>query len=210
MKISMDIKPVTYLKSQAAEILKQVNETHRPIVITQNGEPKAVLQDPESYENMRNAIGILKLISQAEEDIRNEIKLLGITDNVKMIGYLDQMDELPACYSAADIFVFSSKSETQGIVLLEAMAQGTPVVAIAELGTASILFEGRGALIAKDDTKHFSGRVDELLSDQGLHQRMSEEAFKYAKRNWSAKDQAKKLISFYSSVKKRYGEKKNN
>ena len=104
----------------------------------------------------------------------------------------------------------SSKSETQGIVLLEAMAQGTPVVGIAELGTASILFEGRGALIAKDDTKHFSGRVDELLSDQGLHQRMSEEAFKYAKRNWSAKDQAKKLISFYSSVKKRYGEKKNN
>ena len=71
MKISMDIKPVTYLKSQAADILKQVNETHRPIVITQNGEPKAVLQDTESYENMRNAIGILKLISQGEEDIRN-------------------------------------------------------------------------------------------------------------------------------------------
>ena len=71
MKISMDIKPVTYLKSQAADILKQVNETHRPIVITQNGEPKAVLQDPESYENMRNAIGLLKLISQGEEDIRN-------------------------------------------------------------------------------------------------------------------------------------------
>lgn len=71
MKISMDIKPVTYLKSQAADILKQVNETHRPIVITQNGEPKAVLQDPESYENMRNAIGILKLLCQGEEDIRN-------------------------------------------------------------------------------------------------------------------------------------------
>ncbi|MCK5355949.1 MAG: type II toxin-antitoxin system Phd/YefM family antitoxin [Methyloprofundus sp.] len=71
MKISMDIKPVTYLKSQAADILKQVNETRRPIVITQNGEPKAVLQDPESYENMRNAIGILKLISQGEEEVRN-------------------------------------------------------------------------------------------------------------------------------------------
>ncbi|MCK4843136.1 MAG: type II toxin-antitoxin system Phd/YefM family antitoxin [Methylococcales bacterium] len=71
MKISMDIKPITYLKSQAADILKQVNETHRPIVITQNGEPKAVLQDPESYENMRNAIGLLKRLSQGEEDIRN-------------------------------------------------------------------------------------------------------------------------------------------
>jgi len=67
----MDIKPVTFLKSQAADILKQVNETHRPIVITQNGEPKAILQDPGNYENMRNAIGVLKLISQGEEDIRN-------------------------------------------------------------------------------------------------------------------------------------------
>ncbi len=71
MKISTDIKPVTYLKSRAADMLKQVNETHRPIVITQNGEPKAVLQDPESYENMRNTIGMLKLISLGEEDIRN-------------------------------------------------------------------------------------------------------------------------------------------
>jgi prevent-host-death family protein len=51
--------------------LKQINETHRPIVITQNGEPRAVLQDPESYQNMRNAIGILKLISQGEEDVKD-------------------------------------------------------------------------------------------------------------------------------------------
>ena len=71
MNISRDIKPVTYLKANAAELLKQINETRRPVVITQNGEPRAVLQDPESYENMRNAIGILKLISQSEEDIKN-------------------------------------------------------------------------------------------------------------------------------------------
>ena len=71
MNILEDIKPITYLKSKAADLLKQINETHRPVIITQNGEPRAVLQDPESYENMRNAIGILKLISQGEEDIRN-------------------------------------------------------------------------------------------------------------------------------------------
>ena len=71
MNITQDIKPVTYLKSRAADILKQINETHRPVIITQNGEPKAILQDPESYENMRNAIGILKLISQGEGEIRN-------------------------------------------------------------------------------------------------------------------------------------------
>jgi len=71
MNLSEDIKPITYLKSRAADLLKQINETHRPVVITQNGEPKAILQDPESYENMRNAIGILKLISTGEEDIKN-------------------------------------------------------------------------------------------------------------------------------------------
>ena len=70
MKISSDIKPVSYLKSHVADILKHINETHRPVVITQNGEPKAVLQDPDSYDNMRNAIGLLKLISQGEEDIK--------------------------------------------------------------------------------------------------------------------------------------------
>ena len=71
MNITKDIKPITYLKSRAADLLKQINETHRPVIITQNGEPKAVLQDPESYENMRNALGILKLISIGEEEIKN-------------------------------------------------------------------------------------------------------------------------------------------
>jgi len=71
MNIKNDIKPVTYLKSKTAVLLNQINETHRPVIITQNGEPRAVIQDPESYENMRNAIGLLKLISQGESDIRN-------------------------------------------------------------------------------------------------------------------------------------------
>jgi len=70
MKISSDIKPVTYLKSRAADLLKQVNDTRRPVIITQNGEPRAVVQDPESFENMKKAIGLLKLISMGEENIR--------------------------------------------------------------------------------------------------------------------------------------------
>ena len=72
MSISQDIKPVSYLKAKAADLLKYVNDTHRPVIITQNGEPKAVLQDPQSYENMRNAIGILKILSISEEEIKND------------------------------------------------------------------------------------------------------------------------------------------
>lgn len=71
MKISADIKPVSYLKLHSADLLNQVNETHRPVIITQNGEPRAVLQDTESYENMRAALGLLKLLAQAENDIRS-------------------------------------------------------------------------------------------------------------------------------------------
>jgi prevent-host-death family protein len=55
----------------SADLLNQVNETHRPVVITQNGEPRAVLQDAESYENMRSALGLLKLLAQAENNVRN-------------------------------------------------------------------------------------------------------------------------------------------
>ncbi|GAH86039.1 unnamed protein product [marine sediment metagenome] len=70
MNISEDIKSITYLKSKAADLLKQINNTHRPVIITQNGEPKAVLQDPKSYENMRNALGLLKLIAQSEDQVK--------------------------------------------------------------------------------------------------------------------------------------------
>jgi prevent-host-death family protein len=70
MKIATDIRPISYLKNKTADMLKQVNETRRPVIITQKGEPRAVLQDAESYEAMRNAIGVLKLIAQSEEDIK--------------------------------------------------------------------------------------------------------------------------------------------
>jgi len=70
MSLETDIRPISYLKSRAADLLKQVNDTQRPVIITQNGEPRAVLQDPASYQNMRNAIGLLKLLGQGEEAIR--------------------------------------------------------------------------------------------------------------------------------------------
>ena len=70
MSIKQDIRPVTYLKSRAADLLAQINRTQRPVVITQNGEPRGILQDPESYEKMRRAIGMLKLLVQGEEDLR--------------------------------------------------------------------------------------------------------------------------------------------
>ncbi|MBW4055134.1 MAG: type II toxin-antitoxin system Phd/YefM family antitoxin [Proteobacteria bacterium] len=70
MNLTEDIQPVTYLKGNAAHLLHQVNETRRPVIITQNGLARAVLQDTASYESMRNAIAMLKLMVQGESDIR--------------------------------------------------------------------------------------------------------------------------------------------
>lgn len=70
MKMQEDIRPVSYLKSRAADLLQQLNETHRPVIITQNGEPRAIIQDPESFERMRTAIGLMKLLAQGEKDVR--------------------------------------------------------------------------------------------------------------------------------------------
>lgn len=69
MNSKEDIRPISYIKAHAAEILAQVNETRRPVYVTQNGEAKAVLLDTESYEKMKKTFGLLKLLSQGESDV---------------------------------------------------------------------------------------------------------------------------------------------
>ncbi len=137
----------------------------------------------------------------AEASLHKLAKTLGIENNVKFIGYLDRNKELNACYQAADIFVFASKSETQGLVLLEAMAQGTPVVAIAELGTASILVEGQGAWIAADDTSMFAEKVYQLLMNPEEKFELGRRAKVYVLDKWTAKIQAERMLKFYSQLK---------
>ena len=69
MNLESDIRSISYVKSNAADMLKHVNETHNPLVITQNGEAKGVLLDPKSYQEMIDALGILKLTAAEERDI---------------------------------------------------------------------------------------------------------------------------------------------
>ena len=71
MLLCQDIKPISYLKAKTANVINDVNENQRPIVITQNGEAKAVVQDIKSYENLQNSLNLLKLIVQSENDIEN-------------------------------------------------------------------------------------------------------------------------------------------
>lgn len=70
MRIEPDVKPVTYMKTRAAQLLRAVGENRRPVIITQSGQPKGVLIDFESYHDLRQATVLLRLLAQGEADVR--------------------------------------------------------------------------------------------------------------------------------------------
>ena len=93
-------------------------------------------------EALKKVPGLLLVIAgegPALGHLRALVSRLGLAGSVLFVGYLDRQTELPDCYAAADLFAFASRTETQGLVLLEAMAAGLPVVALAEMGTCDIL-----------------------------------------------------------------------
>lgn len=136
----------------------------------------------------------------AEDSLRELAHELQLHNNIQFIGYLDRKTQLNACYRAADVFVFSSKSETQGLVLLEAMAQGVPVVALAELGTKSVLVEQQGALIAPDDESIFADKVFSLLSDAKKRSALGEAGRHYARQHWTSRVQAERMLAYYRKL----------
>lgn len=69
MKLSTQVKPISYLKTHASQVLRELNETHEPLVITQNGEVKAVLQDVKSYEQSQETLAFLKILALGNHQI---------------------------------------------------------------------------------------------------------------------------------------------
>ncbi|AIN94306.1 type II toxin-antitoxin system Phd/YefM family antitoxin [Treponema putidum] len=65
------IKPISYIKTNAADMMHFVNDRKEPLIITQNGEPRAVLIDVESYQEMKNAFNFLKIIQLSEKDVKS-------------------------------------------------------------------------------------------------------------------------------------------
>lgn len=69
MRYSTQVKPISYLKANAAEVLDQLTKQREPMVITQNGEAKAVLQDVASYEETQETLALLKILALGNQDI---------------------------------------------------------------------------------------------------------------------------------------------
>ncbi len=145
----------------------------------------------------------------ARESLSHEAKALGLNDNITFIGYLDRHTELNNCYRSADIFIFSSRTETQGLVLLEAMAQGVPVVSTAELGTRDVLRDGLGVWIAKEDLIDFTDKVVNMIKDNDARKSLGDAGREYAL-GWSASKQAERMLTFYQSIQDEHKEARIN
>lgn len=150
-------------------------------------------------EKIPQAILLIAGEGPAETHLHRLARELGIEASTRFIGYLDRDGELLDCYASADAFVFASRTETQGLVLLEAMAQGVPVVSTAIMGTRDILRPQRGALVADENLDDFADKTAWLLSDRGLHTRLTAEAREYAA-EWAASAMTTRLAAVYADL----------
>jgi 1,2-diacylglycerol 3-alpha-glucosyltransferase len=159
-------------------------------------------------ETAKRALPKLLLIVAGEgpalSSLKNQAVKLGIAGNVLFVGYMNRATELPDCYRAADAFVFASRTETQGLVLLEAMAQGVPVVSTAVMGTRDVLLkEGHavpGCVVAQDDVAPFARELVELLCAPERRRLLSVQAAEQAAL-WRAHAMAVRLAGIYRVLK---------
>lgn len=152
---------------------------------------------------LRRVVANVLLVIAGEGPALDHLKALartlGIAEHVRFVGYLERSRALADCYAAGDLFVFSSRTETQGLVLLEAMAQGTPVVSNAEMGTRDVLVDGRGARIVPLEETAFATAVAELLANRHLRSELSHSAREHAL-SWSSEAMADRLLDLYRDV----------
>lgn len=134
----------------------------------------------------------------AKESLRNKARQYGIEELCVWLGYMNQRD-LALLYAAASVFMLSSLTETQGLVTIEAMSMGTPVVAVASMGTKFAMAGDNGGFLTECSVEAFGEKVCALLEDDALMRRKRIEARNNARR-WFIDSMISKLTSIYKDA----------
>jgi glycosyltransferase involved in cell wall biosynthesis len=124
----------------------------------------------------------------------------GLASSTLFVGYLDRRAALLDCYRAADVFVFASRTETQGLVLLESLALGVPVVSTAVLGTKEVLEDAAGAIVVAEDVREFAAAVSGILTQPPLRAALAGAGREFVARRWSSLEMARRLLGLYEEV----------
>lgn len=134
----------------------------------------------------------------AKSELEDHSRKLGLEGRVIFTGFV-QRNMLAEFYSMAHIFIFASKVESQGLVILESMTCGTPVVAIGEMGTIALMGSGGGGYMVDDDLDLFIEKVELLLNDSQVHKIKSAEALQEAKK-WGSEIMSSKVLTLYEEL----------
>lgn len=144
----------------------------------------------------------VRLALIGDGDYREDLEVLavdlGIGDQVEFVGKVP-FDEIPHCLSAADLFCFASTTETQGLVTMEAIAAGLPVVAVDASGTRDVIEDNHQGFLTLNTPESFGWAVERVLNDASLRQRFSE-AGKERVKLFEMKREAEKLVEVYEQA----------
>lgn len=132
------------------------------------------------------------------DNLKEKAKTLSFSSSICFAGYRDRTS-LSYFYHLADVFVFPSCTETQGLVTIEAMRNALPVVAIGEMGTLDVMQGDNGGFMVKNDLNEFSAKVIDLLSNENLHSQKSKEAKEWGAK-WSMDYLTPKLANNYQKA----------
>ena len=122
-----------------------------------------------------------------------------ISESVIFTGFISS-EEIKNYFASADIFVHSSKSETQGIIPLEAMYMRLPIVAVDSTGISSLMLNNANGFLVREDEKEFSDAVLKLINDPSLRKRFGEASGKIARENFTSEVSADKLLRVYENL----------
>jgi len=123
----------------------------------------------------------------------------GLEEKVIDIGNIERQ-QLKDYYSAGDIFVYTSKSETQGMVFTEAMYSGLPIVAVRATGVKDIVEDNKTGFLVREDTREFGKAVQKLIDDEDLRKNFGEEAKIIAREKYTSSVCGEKMIKVYGQA----------
>jgi 1,2-diacylglycerol 3-alpha-glucosyltransferase len=134
----------------------------------------------------------------AEESLRQYARELGVDQQVIFTGVVKHED-LPAIYQAADLFLMASTTETFGLVIIEAMAAGLPVIAVEARGSKDIVIPGLNGILTAEEPQIFAAAIQSLLNNENQRSAMSQAAKQSAAR-YSVENIADELVTLYEEA----------